>query len=96
MFKLGIIPTSAYLLFVSISASAIEYKPYTRADIDAKISCSVAISKAEFKIGKLGFLGTPKICHGVQASELEKWDCITEELDKKDINFNQALDICLP
>ncbi len=96
MFKLGIISASTCLLLIATSVNAIEYKPYTKGDIDAKISCAVAISKAEFKIGTLGVLGTPRVCHGAKGAELKKWDCVISELDKENINFTQALGVCLP
>lgn len=79
---------------ISHATDKIPYEPYTQADIEAKITCAVAISKAEFLAEKLGIFGTPRVCQGVKANELKKWDCISLHLDK-DRNFAKATDACL-
>jgi hypothetical protein len=71
----------------------IPYEPYTKADIDAKMTCAVAVAKGEFYAGKIGLLGSPRVCQGVKASENSYWECISNTLDKTH-SFLTSADKC--
>lgn len=85
--------TMLCLSLPSFAADSVSYVPYTVADIDAKMACAVAIAKAEFYAGKLGVFGTPRVCHGTKAAEIDKWTCVSDNLDRSK-NFAVATDAC--
>lgn len=95
--KLAILLTSSLISASAVTAHSAEnipHVPYTQGDIEAKISCAVAVSKAEFFANKIGVYGTPRVCLGVKADELDRWNCISLNLDKTR-NFSQATASCL-
>ncbi len=93
------VPVVLTLLLIGMFASACAskapppYELHTTSDIDAKIACAVSISKAEFYAGKLGVFGTPRVCQGVKATELDKWACVSQYLDQTR-NFATATNVC--